>query len=165
VLPRRSPTLLIAAAAALLLAGGCGYGDDDDDEQTPSAQGQAAPRLPEPEDETGMLPVEDFNEFLEAERPAFATSALRTAIEFVHAGEGEAASTSVHASEGPEGAGDEASVTVTRDGLADDSVRALRYVIALERGNDGSWRLRSAQRLQRCQPERGHQDFSPQLCI
>jgi hypothetical protein len=149
---------------AIVLAAGCGYGDGDDEEETSSPQAQAVPRVPEPEDGTGALPVEDFNEFLEEARPAFATSALRTAIEFAHAGEGQAATTSILATEGPEGGGDEASVTVTRAGLADDSVRAVRYVIALERGGDGTWRLRSAQRLQQCQPDRGHQDFSPQLC-
>jgi hypothetical protein len=148
----------------LVLVAGCGYGDDDADEEAPTGQAQAVPRVPDPEDGTGALPVEDFNDFLEEARPVFATSALRTAIEFAHAGEGQAATTSVLAAEGPEGAGDQASVTVTRDGLADDSVRAVRYVIELERDDDGTWRLRSAQRLQRCQPQRGHQDFSPQLC-
>jgi hypothetical protein len=146
----------------LMLLPGCGYGDDGDDERA-SPQTQAAPPLPEP-DEDGALPVEQFNDFVEEARPAFAVSALRTAIEFAHADQGQAATTSVLASEGPEGGANEASVTVTRDGLADDSVRAVRYVIELERGDNGTWRLRSAQRVQRCQPERGHQDFSPQLC-
>jgi hypothetical protein len=155
---------LAGVLVVLLLAAGCGYGGDDDDEQAPTPQAQAVPRVPDPEDGTGALPVEDFNEFLEESHPVFASSALRTAIEFAHAGDGQAATTSVLATEGPEGGGDEASVTVTRAGLADDSVRAVRYVIALERGGDGMWRLRSAQRLQQCQPDRGHQDFSPQLC-
>jgi hypothetical protein len=156
---------LAAALVVLLLAAGCGYGDDDDDDkQPPTRPAQPVPRVPEAEDGTGALPVQDFNDFLEEARPAFATSALRTAIEFAHAGEGQAASTSVVATEGPEGGDDQASVTVTRAGLADDSVRAVRYVIALERGGDGTWRLRSAQRLQQCQRNRGHQDFSPQLC-
>jgi hypothetical protein len=70
----------------------------------------------------------------------------------------------VFASEGAEGNSDEASVTVTRDGLADDSVRAVRYVIVLDRNGDGTWSVRSARRLQRCHLNRGHQDFSPQLC-
>jgi hypothetical protein len=147
-----------------VLVAGCGYGDDDDNEQEPSRPAQPVPRVPEPEEGTGRLPVEDFNEFVEETRPAFATSSIRTAFEFVHGGEGQAATTSVLAAEGPEGGGDQASVTVTRDGLADDSIRAVRYVIALERGGDGTWRLRTAQRLQRCQRDRGHQDFSPQLC-
>jgi hypothetical protein len=149
----------------LLLAAGCGYGDDgDEDEQTPTPAAQAAPPVPQPEDGTGSLPVQDFNAFLERARPAFATSALRTAIEFTNAGEGQSATTSVVASEGAEGNSDEASVTVTREGLADDSVRAVRYVIVLDRNGDGTWSVRSARRLQRCHQNRGHQEFSPQLC-
>jgi hypothetical protein len=148
----------------LVLAAGCGYGDDDDrDEEAPAPAAQAPP-VPQPEDGTGSLPVEEFNEFVEQAQPAFATSALRTAIEFAHAGEGQAASTSVVASEGAEGNADNASVTVTREGLADDSVRAVRYVIVLDRDGEGMWSLRSAKRLQRCHEGRGHQDFSPQLC-
>jgi hypothetical protein len=149
---------------AVVLAAGCGYGDDDEASPRSDAQAQAVPRTPEPEDGTGSLPVDEFNDFVDAERPAFATSALRTAIEFAHAGEGQAAMTSVVAFEGPEGTADEASVTVTRDGLADDSTRALRYRIVLERADDESWRLRSAQRTQRCQRGRGSQEFSTKLC-
>jgi hypothetical protein len=148
----------------LTLAAGCGYGDDDDEEQNSRPQAEAVPRVPEPEDGTGSLPVDEFNEFVDEARPAFAASALRTAIEFAHAGEGQAATTSVVAFEGPEGSADEASVTVTSDGLADDSVRALRYRIVLQRADDESWRLRSAQRTQRCQRGRGSQEFSTKLC-
>jgi hypothetical protein len=157
-----SARVLAAAVAVLLLSAGCGYGDDD--EESPSQQAQPVPEVPEPRPGNGTLPVAKFNDFVAEERPAFATSALRTAIEFAHAGDGEAATTSVVAFQGPEGNAEEASVVVTRDGLADDSVRALRYQIVLERANDGTWRLRSARSLQRCQPNRGHQEFSTKLC-
>jgi hypothetical protein len=156
---RRVASLLLL----LVLASGCGYGDDDDD-GPPRSQAQAVPRVPDPNDETGALPVDEFNEFVDEARPAFATSALRTAIEYANAGEGNSALTSVEAREGPEGNSGEATVTVTREGLADDSVRAVRYELLLERTEEGTWRLRSARRLQRCQPERGHQGFSAQLC-
>lgn len=148
---------------ALVLAAGCGY-DDDDEEPETRPQAPAVPRVPEPEAGTGSLPVDEFNDFVDEARPAFASSALRTAIEFAHAGEGQAATTSVVAFEGPEGSADEATVTVTRDRLADDSTRALRYLIVLERADDESWRLRSARRTQRCQPGRGAQAFSTKLC-
>jgi hypothetical protein len=154
---------LSALTAAALVAGGCGYGDDDDDPQTPTPV-QATPRAPEPRDGTGALAVEEFNDFVAQARPAFATSALLTGIEFTNAGEGGAATTSVVAFEGPEGNADEVSVTVTRDGLADDSVRALRYRIVLERADDRSWRLQSAERTQRCHQGRGPQEFSTKLC-
>ena len=148
-----------------MLAAGCaGYGDDDEEETREPASTQAAPPVPQPESRTGSLPVAEFNAFLDKTRPAFATSALRTALEFANVGEGQAASTSVEVEEGVEGNSGEASVTVTRDGLADDSIRAVRYVVILERNGDGTWRVRSAKRLQRCHQGRGHQDFSPQLC-
>jgi hypothetical protein len=151
--------------ALLILAAGCaGYGDDDDETAREPPSTQAAPPVPQPENGTGSLPVADFNAFLDRTRPAFATSALRTAIEFANVGEGRAASTSVEVEEAVEGSSGEASVTLTRDGLADDSVRAVRYVVILDRRGDGTWRLRSARRLQRCHQGRGHQDFSPQLC-
>jgi hypothetical protein len=154
-----------AFLSLLALVAGCGYGDDEDEGAPRSdAPAQAVPRVPSPEDGTGRLPVDDFNEFVEEARPAFATSALRTALEFANAGEGQSALTSVEAREGPEGNSGEATVTVTREGLADDSVHAVRYEILLERTEEGTWRLRSARRLQRCQPERGHQGFSAQLC-
>jgi hypothetical protein len=156
------PALLILVA--IVLAAGCGYGDDDGEEQESRPQAQAVPRVPEPEDGTGSLAADEFNDFVDKTRPAFATSALRTAIEFAHAGAGQAATTSVVVFEGPEGSADEATVTVTREGLADDSTRALRYLIVLERADDESWRLRSARRTQRCQPGRGSQAFSTKLC-
>ena len=55
-------------------------------------------------------------------------------------------------------------MTVLRDGLEDDSVRAERYVLELER-DGGIWKLVSARRDQRCQAMRGHQEFSPALCV
>jgi hypothetical protein len=156
---------LVGLLAVLMLAAGCaGYGDDDEEETREPASTQAAPPVPQPESRTGSLPVAEFNAFLDRTRPAFATSALRTALEFANVGEGQAASTSVEVEEGVEGNSGEASVTVTRDGLADDSIRAVRYVVILERNGDGTWRVRSAKRLQRCHQGRGHQDFSPQLC-
>jgi hypothetical protein len=155
---------LVAGLALLVLAVGCaGYGDDDD-ESSEARTTQAAPPVPQPENGSGSLPVADFNAFLDRTQPAFATSALQTAIEFANAGEGQAASTSVEVEEGAEGSSGEASVTLTREGLADDSVRAVRYEVLLDKNGDGTWRLRSAKRLQRCHQGRGHQDFSPQLC-
>jgi hypothetical protein len=155
----------VGLLALLVLAAGCaGYGADDEEPTREPTSTQAAPPVPQPQDGTGSLPVADFNAFLDRAQPAFASSALQTGIEFANAGEGQAASTSVEVEQGVEGNSGEASVTVTREGLADDSVRAVRYELVLDRNGDGTWRVRSATRLQRCHQGRGHQDFSPQLC-
>jgi hypothetical protein len=60
---------------------------------------------------------------------------------------------------------DQADVVVTLDGLLDDSVRATRFDVHLTRQSDQSWRIDSARWSQQCQPNRGHQDFTPALCV
>jgi hypothetical protein len=52
----------------------------------------------------------------------------------------------------------------TLDRLPDDSVRAERFVLGLER-QGGVWRLRSAVWSQRCWAGRGHQQFSVAPCL
>jgi hypothetical protein len=47
---------------------------------------------------------------------------------------------------------------------ADDSVAEMRYELSLAAQSDGTWRLTSASWSQRCQPRRGHQEFTPALC-
>jgi hypothetical protein len=53
----------------------------------------------------------------------------------------------------------------TLEGLLDDSVRARRYTVELQRDQSMKWRVRDADWAQRCQPGRGHQDFSAQNCL
>ncbi len=55
-------------------------------------------------------------------------------------------------------------VTVTNDGLMDDSVRSEKYVYKLEKTSRGVWKVTSAQKSWKCQPNRGHQDFSAVPC-
>jgi hypothetical protein len=55
-------------------------------------------------------------------------------------------------------------VTVTFDGLLDGSVRAERWRLVLE-PEDGGYLLASAVRTLRCQPGRGHEDFTPEPCV
>jgi len=55
-------------------------------------------------------------------------------------------------------------VTVTLDGLADDSIRAERWSLAFEPDGE-TYRLTTALREQRCQPNRGHQGFSADDCL
>jgi hypothetical protein len=55
--------------------------------------------------------------------------------------------------------------TATSPNLADDSVRNERYELELKKSSDESLQIASATRTYRCQPNRGHQDFSPELCL
>ena len=75
----------------------------------------------------------------------------------------EAASTRISS----EAEGDTATVTVTFEGLRDDSVRDERHVMTLERKGDPpkrGWRVIEDEVTYRCQPGRGHETFSPELC-
>jgi hypothetical protein len=114
---------------------------------------------------SGDIPVDEFNAYLESAEPPWATSPLRASIEFLHLDEPVALTTSVVMETHPPEGGDQAVVTVTKDGLADDSIGAVRYILDFERRPDGRWRFRSASWAQRCQVGRGHQDFTPELCI
>jgi hypothetical protein len=49
--------------------------------------------------------------------------------------------------------------------LADDSVAESREELAFAPHGNGTWRLASASWSQRCQPNRGHQDFTTEACI
>lgn len=59
---------------------------------------------------------------------------------------------------------DGGTVVVLRDDLQDDSIRAERWVLRVERTGQ-RWQLASARWEQRCHRGRGHQDFSPELCL
>ena len=90
-------------------------------------------------------------------------SLVLVAGEFLRLDESDAARTTVDADAGPESAGP-ATVTVTLDGLQDDSVAARRYVLQLSREGE-TWKLESGTWSQRCQQGRGHRDFSPADCV
>jgi hypothetical protein len=120
-------------------------------------------------DESGVLPVTDFNAYLDATTPAWADSPARIALEFLDLGDPSdpdqgAFTTTLIQEANPEG-GERAGVTVTLEGLLDDSVQAVRYVLQFRKDADDAWRLVSATWTQRCAPGRGHQAFSLELCI
>ena len=53
-----------------------------------------------------------------------------------------------------------ATVTVTIENLADDSIAAVRYEMRFEDSGNDAIRLAAGSWSQRCQPGRGHEDFS-----
>jgi hypothetical protein len=89
-------------------------------------------------------------------------SPVLTAAEFARVDRSEAATTSVVSEGEPEGGGG-ARVTVTFDGLLDDSIQAERYILVLDR-RGANWRLAFAERVQRCALGRGHRDFAAKPC-
>jgi hypothetical protein len=105
--------------------------------------------------------VEAFNAYL-ARRQGPA-SPTQLALEFVRADRTQSARTTTAARSSPEGGGP-TTVRVVQDGLADDSVRATQDVLRFV-PSGGKWRLKSAVRMQRCQPGRGHQSFALGDCI
>lgn len=55
-------------------------------------------------------------------------------------------------------------VTITYDGLFDDSIRATR-IKAIVAYQDGQWIVKESSETQKCWPNRGHQDFSTEFCV
>jgi hypothetical protein len=106
------------------------------------------PQRPYPAD--GVLSVDGFRAYADSVDADWERDPAALAREFVRA-DGQ---TTVSDSR----------VTLLRDSLEDDSVRAERYLLDLERDGD-VWTLKSARWEQRCHVGRGHQDFSPELCL
>lgn len=90
-------------------------------------------------------------------------SPVELATAFLESNGAEARTTSIVA-ERPGEAGPEATITITLDGIFDDSVQAVRYTLEAEQ-REGAWHLVSTRREQRCAPGRGHEDFSPEDCV
>lgn len=144
-----------AVLVALLLAGaGCDGGEGG----APAAwDGRPQPAA------DGTVPVDGFASFQREVDARWERSPVLVAGEFLRLDEGDAFRTTVTATTGPEASGP-GTVTVTLDGLQDDSVAAERYVLRFARDGE-TWVLESASWAQRCQPGRGHQAFTPEPCV
>jgi hypothetical protein len=70
---------------------------------------------------------------------------------------------STSAQSSPEGGGP-TTVTVLQEGVADDSIAAVKTVLRYEPQGEG-WRLVSSERTQKCRPGRGHQGFGSGDCV
>ena len=109
------------------------------------------------------MAVDGFNRFL-SRNPDLARSPVRATIEFVRLKDPRALTTTVREQaprlENPP----TVRVTLTEDGLPDDSIRAVRFVLEFRR-TGRRWELESARRTQRCQPGRRHQGFSAKPCV
>jgi hypothetical protein len=111
-----------------------------------------------------MVAISGFNDFLAGDGKEFASSPIAAVTEFLGLDESTAPETTIVATS-PAEVRNFSEVVVTSNGLLDDSVRATRYTVELQRDQSKLWRLRAADWAQRCQPGRGHQDFSAKSCV
>ena len=132
-----------------------------------SSNGTAAPPAwtptPKP-DGAGHIPVAGYNDFLAGDGKVFARSPTAASAEFLGLDKTSAMVSTVQATS-PGEVRNFSEVVATLTGLQDDSVRDARYTLEFQKDKaSGDWRLRAADYAQRCQPGRGHQDYSPKLC-
>jgi hypothetical protein len=141
-----------ACALSVVVLAGC---DGNDGDAT-----WAGPPDPGPD---GTVEVGEFAEHQQNVDERWEGSAAMAAAEFLRLDERTATRTSIQATATAEGTGPE-TVVVTLDGLLDDSIRAERWTLTFEPENE-TYLLTSARWAQRCQPNRGHQDFSVEPCV
>jgi hypothetical protein len=142
-----------ALAVASLLLAGCG--NDVDVELVWGGPPDAEPG--------GAVSTQGFSGFQQEVDAEWERSPAMAAGIFLRLDERTAARTTIDAKAGPEGGGDQI-VTVTLDGLADDSVRTERWTLGFEEQEDGVYALTAALREFRCHEGRGHQDFAGDAC-
>jgi hypothetical protein len=140
--------LLLVIGLVLLLAA-CG-GDDDGDAAGTTAVA-AWQGVPELRPRSGTLDVEGFRSYTESVEADFETDEEALVREYLGVEDGEVTV------DGPR-------TTLLRDSLEDDSVRAERWLLDLAREGD-VWMIVAARWEQRCHEQRGHQEFTPELCI
>ena len=118
--------------------------------------GDAATLVDEP---TGRFDVAPFNDFLASAGSAL-TSPCDAARVLLHLDRPlDDGATAIVVAE-PGGV-----VVATVDHLADDSIAAVRYVLVFTSEVDGTIRLAAGSWMQRCQPGRGHGEFSTDVCV
>ena len=154
--------LASAALVAVVLLAGCGSGDDEGgDDAASGTVPTTAPIVwggaPQPA-EDGTISVAGFNEYAQQELPESKRVPRELALEFLQV---ESPPYDVELDTRPGGS----TVTLLRDNLEDDSVRAQRYTLEFALVAGGEVSLSSARVDYRCQPNRGHQDFAPELCL
>jgi len=111
----------------------------------------------------GVVSVDGFAAYQREVDEHWERSAAMAAGEFLRLDERKASRTAIDGTASAEGSGPQ-TVVVTLDGLLDDSIRAERWTLGFEE-DAGVYTLTAALREQRCQPGRGHQDFSADDCV
>jgi hypothetical protein len=141
--------VLVATFSALLLTG-CGGGESGAvPTETSTAIGWEGVAELRPRD--GELEVDEFRAFAAGVDAIWEREPEALVREYLGVDDGEVTV------DGPR-------TTLLRDSLEDDSVRAERWLLDLAQ-EDETWTIVAARWEQRCHENRGHQDFSPELCI
>jgi hypothetical protein len=112
-------------------------------------------------DAAGEVTAPGLNELIEAVRPPWAASAAGVTGMMLLPLDSE--SEQVAATQTVAGDG-RTVIEATISGLPDDSVGAARYTLTFE-AIDGLYRFVTGRSAWSCQPGRGHQDFSLELCV
>jgi hypothetical protein len=168
---RVRPVLAALLAGAVLALASCG--DDDGDEESAAVSRACSPEAPssdgwtgtaEADLSTGKVDVAEFNEYLAEAEPPISTSPCDAARVFLHLDRPPPEGGSVDIAVEPEDSPD-ATVTVTEEGLADDSIAARRWTLEFEPAAEDRIQLARGTMAFRCQPGRGHQGFSTTLCL
>jgi len=132
-------------------------------DQVPSSAAWSGDAFDLTDRKTGVIDVAPFNEFRASAGSDVAATPCDAARVLLHLDrpflDGETVDVAVSAD-----SIDVVGVTVTIGRLADDSIEAVRYQLRFER-DDAGFRLAAGTWAQRCQPGRGHQDFSTELCV
>lgn len=153
------PARALLLALVVLLAG-CGFDAYDSGESSGTVSTAPAPTTwsgpPQPADD-GTISVAGFNEYAQQSLPESKRTPRDMAIEFLQVKEPYDVSLDTRAGG--------TTVTVLRDSLEDDSVRAQRHTLEFALFSGGVVNLSSAKVEYRCHQGRGHQDFSPELCL
>ena len=147
--------LLVCGALFLLVGAAAGCSS--------AAEGEHAWGGPPEPGENGVVSVDYFASHQRAIDEHWEGSAAMAAAEFLRLDDRTAATTTIEAEAGPEGTGPQ-TVVVTLDGLADDSVRAERWMLEFDE-EDGTYVLAAARRDLSCHAGRGHESFGPDGCL
>ena len=144
------------AAVLVVVLALAGCGNDVDVELVWGGPPDAAPG--------GAVSTAGFAGFQQEVDEDWERSPAMAAATFLRLDERTARRTTIDAKAGAEGGGGQI-VTVTLDGIADDSVRTERWTLGFEEAGDGVYALTGALRELRCHPGRGHQEFAVEACV
>ena len=149
----RAYAAFVLASVALALDG-CGDGGDG------SSASWSGPPKPSAD---GTVDVSSFDEYESKVDETWEKTPTFAAEQFLRLDTRSASVTEIKAKSGPEGVGP-SMVTVTLDGLPDDSIRSERWQLAFV-PDDSTYRLLEARWSQRCRAGRGHAVFSTEPCV